>query len=176
MSEIITDVDGTEADGIPNMDYEKNGINLKKGLCYLIKEEKPYKAYDYFRHAMNSGMRCLCITRDPPQKAKEKHNLPNCLVSWFSNVPSSHAFQPKKLENFSMSLTDFMSQEEGSFILIDCMEYLISNNDFKTILRLFQNIRDEVIVNKAILMISTNPAALRSQEISRMESEMDIVI
>jgi hypothetical protein len=176
MSEMIAHAEETKADGIPIADYEKDGIDLEKGHCYLIKEEKPQKAYDYFRHAMNSGMRCLCITRDPPQKAKEKHNIPNSLVLWFSSLPSSHAMQPKMLENFAMSLTDFMSQEEGSFILIDCMEYLITNNDFKTVLRLFQNIRDGVIDNKAILMISTNPAALGPHEINRLESEMDTEI
>lgn len=151
-------------------------IELKKSFCYLIKEERPNKAYLYFNNALKSGTRGICISRDPPQKVKVKYNLPDIPVIWLSNTPSEHSMAPKNLEKIAFALFDFMAKDEGSLILLDCMEYLITNNNFTTILKFVQSLKDKVTLNKSILMVPINPAALESQQINLLETEMDVVI
>lgn len=161
----------------PKPEPAEESVELKKSFCYLVKEERPNRGYVYFNQALKRGVKGLCVSRDPPQKVKPKFNLPeDTPVIWLSNTPSEQSYQPKNLEKIAFSLIEFMSKDEGVLILIDCIEYLITNNSFTSVLKLVQSLKDRVAVNKAVLLITTNPAALESQQISMMEREMDIVI
>lgn len=164
-------------DGISKTLPQDEKAELKKSYCYLIKEKMPNKGYVFFKQALKGGMKGMCVSRDPPAKVRTKFELlNNTPVIWLSNTPSDQSMQPKNLEKFAFALFEFMGKDEEALVLIDCIEYLITNNNFNTVLKLVQSIKDKVAVNKAILIITTNPAALESQQISLLEREMDIVL
>jgi archaellum biogenesis ATPase FlaH len=60
--------------------------------------------------------------------------------------------------------------------LLDGIEYLITNNNFLTVLRLVQSLRDQIAVNKATLLLSVNPSTLDSHQLNLLEREVDGVI
>ena len=166
----------TGTDEIHDASNTDGKLALKEGYCYLLEEKQPLKAYDYFRNAINSGARCLCVTRDPPHKLKGKYSLPENNCIWLSNIPSDQTIQPKNLENVLVSIDEFISKDEGSLVLIDCIEYLITNNNFNAIIKLLQSIKDKVALQKATLLISTDPGTLDSQNINHLRDEMDEVL
>lgn len=163
---------------MPEITESKNKPHIKFENCisYLIKEKRPIQAYIYFSREINSGRRGLCITREPPGKIKEKYKLPDVQVIWLSNTYMEQAMQPKNLEKLSMHINNFIAEVKGSFILIDCIEYLISNNNFNIILKFIQNIKDGVVLYKSILLISIDPGAFEPQQISRIENDVDVII
>jgi hypothetical protein len=151
-------------------------VKFQPGLTYLLKEEKPVRAYFYIRQAIADGVKVMCVTRDPPEKLKEKYGLPDVQIIWLSNAYSGQALPAKSLEELGMYLGKFMAEKEGSLILIDCMEYLISNNNFGIVLKFLQSLKDRTVLNKSILLISVSPGALESQQINHIEKEMDVVV
>jgi len=150
-------------------------IELEKSFTYLIKEEKSDRSYHMFEKALNKGMRGFCVTRNYPLKIKAKYNLGETPILWLSNVGKESSLRPKDLEKLSVSLEQFLGQE-GGIILLDGLEYLITNNNFLTVLRLVQSLRDQVAINRSILMLALNPSTLDAHELNLLEKEVDATI
>jgi len=149
--------------------------DLKDASTYLVKEGHPEEAYRLFAAAMAAGRRGLCVTRVYPQKVREKYRLGDVRVLWLSNVGKDDAVRPKDLEKLSLAIERFLSREKG-IVLLDGLEYLITNNNFITVLRLVQAVRDQVAINNAVLLFSVNPSALDTHQLTLLEREVDGVI
>ena len=150
-------------------------VELERSFTYLIKEEKSIRSYHMFEKALNKGMRGYCVTRNYPLKIKAKYNLGETPILWLSNVGKESSIRPKDLEKLSVSLEQFLGQE-GGVILLDGLEYLITNNNFLTVLRLVQSLRDQVAINRSILMLVLNPSTLDAHELNLLEKEVDTTL
>jgi len=150
-------------------------VQLEPSFAYLIKEEKSERAYALFEQALASGRKGICVTRDYPQKVKSKHNIGDTPVYWLSNIGKENALRPKDLEKLSFSMETFLSSQ-GGVILLDGLEYLITNNSFLTVLRFIQSLRDQVAINRSILLIAMNPSTLEEHELNLLEKEVDVAI
>jgi hypothetical protein len=139
-----------------------------------VEEDKPDLCYKILVDKLTKGLPGLCVTRLYPDILSQRYDLSNCTTVWLSNAGKDYTIRPRDLERLSFMLEQFLSNEQG-VVLIDGIEYLITNNDFVTVLRLVQSIRDQVAVNKAIMIISLNPCTLGSQELNLLEREMDAV-
>ncbi|MEM0449467.1 MAG: isoleucine--tRNA ligase [Methanomassiliicoccales archaeon] len=151
-------------------------IELEKSFTYLIKEEKAERSYQLFEKALSKGMKGFCVTRNYPLKIKSKYNLGDTPILWLSNVGKESSIRPKDLEKLSVSLEQFLAQSEGGIILLDGLEYLITNNNFLTVLRLVQSLRDQVAINRSILMLVLNPSTLDAHELNLLEKEVDATL
>ncbi|HKZ47471.1 MAG TPA: DUF835 domain-containing protein, partial [Thermoplasmata archaeon] len=94
---------------------------------------------------------------------------------WLSNISKDDAVRPKDLEKLSLSLEQFMASG-GGVIMLDGVEYLITNNNFITVLRLVQSLRDQIAINRAVLILPVNAATLDQNQRSLLEREADQVI
>jgi uncharacterized Zn finger protein (UPF0148 family) len=154
----------------------KAEIELERSFTYLIKEEKSERSYHLFEKTLAKGMRGFCVTRNYPLKIKNKFNLGETPILWLSNVGKENSIRPKDLEKLSVSLEQFLSSEEGGIILLDGLEYLITNNNFLTMLRLVQSLRDQVAINHSILLLAMNPSTLDAHELNLLEKEVDATL
>ena len=92
-----------------------------------------------------------------------------------SNVGKEDSVRPKDLEKLSLAVEQFLTRERG-VILLDAIEYLVTNNNFITVLRLVQTIRDQVAINNGVFLVSVNPSALDPHQLTLLEREVDRVI
>jgi len=143
---------------------------------YLVKEDKPQQSYALFLDGMRRGKKGFCVTRVYPQKVREKYGIAmDVPILWLSNVGKEDSVRPKDLEKLSLALEGFITKEAG-LVLLDGIEYLITNNNFLTVLRLVQALRDQVAINEATLVISVNPATLDAHQMNLLEKEVDGVV
>jgi hypothetical protein len=149
---------------------------LERSFSYLVEEDKPDTSYRLFIKALDEGMKGFCVTRNYPAKIKSKFDLKDTPVMWLSNVGRDNAIRPKDLEKLSMALEQFLSQEGGGIVLLDGLEYLITNNNFITVLRLIQSLRDQVAINQSILLMAVNRSTLESHQLNLLEREVDRTI
>ncbi len=150
-------------------------VTFKESSTYLVKEAHPEEAYSLFKTALESGKKGFCVTRVFPQKIKEKYKLEDVPIIWLSNIGKEESVRPKDLEKLSLLLEQFLNKEAG-LVLLDGIEYLITNNNFLTVLRLVQSLRDQVALNKATLLLSVNPSTLDSHQLNLLEREVDGVV
>jgi len=149
---------------------------LERSFSYLVEEDKPEASYSLFITAMGKGMKGFCVTRNYPAKIRSKFDLKETPVVWLSNVGRENTIRPKDLEKLSLSLEQFLAQAGGGIVLLDGLEYLITNNNFITVLRLIQSLRDQVAINQSILLMAVNRSTLESHQLNLLEREVDYTI
>ncbi len=145
---------------------------LNKASTYLIAEKNPNTAFRMFKKELNKGMSGVCVTRQYPVKVKSKYNLEDIRILWLSNIDQKDAFKPKNLEKLSLEIEKILSRGSG-LVLLDGVEYLISNNDFRTVFHLIQSIKDQVAVTGSILIITVTPSTLEEHQMDLLEKEVD---
>jgi hypothetical protein len=176
---LVQQVKPAAATAIPGGVKEKvllpSTVALEKSFTYLVEEDIPETSYKLFVNQLNIGMRGFCITRNYPAKIKARFKLGDIPLFWLSNVGKDNTIRPKDLEKLSVALEQFLANK-GVVILLDGIEYLITNNNFITILRLIQSLRDQVAINQSILILAVNPSTLESHQLNLLEREIDGVI
>ncbi|HYM40062.1 MAG TPA: DUF835 domain-containing protein, partial [Thermoplasmata archaeon] len=148
---------------------------LRTASTYLVVGEQTDAAYRLFEEALAAGQRGLCLTRVYPQRLRERYAAAEVSVLWLSNVGKEDAIRPKDLEKLSLAVEQFVAREHGA-VLLDGVEYLVTNNNFLTVLRLVQAMRDQVAIHNGTLLISVSPTALESHQLTLLEREVDQVI
>lgn len=143
-----------------------------KGISYLVEETEPVKSYRFFSKLLAFG-KGLCITRIPEDKIRERYGQ-NFEHLWLTKSKMPHAIDPVELEGLMQLLTSFL--EEGHrIILLDGIEYLIVQNNYKTILKFIQSLNSTVVVKNSVLIVPVNPSTLDPKELALLEREMNVL-
>lgn len=150
--------------------------SLKWGGTHLIKSEITDSPYQLIEDAVNKGYSAICFTRDFPTKLRNKFNFGDTRIYWLSNIGKEDTVRPKNLEKLSLLMEQFLSRGEQGVILLSGIEYLITNNNFLTVLRLIQSLRDQVAVGNSILIIPVNPSILDGSQLNHLEREVDVIL
>jgi len=168
----------TQAQATPGAEAKPSAAvtELERSFSYLVEEDKPETSYTLFINALRKGMKGYCVTRNYPAKIRSKFDLKDTPIIWLSNVGRESTIRPKDLEKLSLSLEQFLSQPGGGIVLLDGLEYLITNNNFITVLRLIQSLRDQVAINQSILLMAVNRSTLETHQLNLMEREVDHTI
>lgn len=148
---------------------------LKLKYTYLIKSETEHLPYDLVLDAVNDGIRGMCITRVFPDIVKRKLGEADVPVIWLSSTAKEECVRPKDLEKLSLMIEQFM--ETGPcIILLDGIDYLMTNNEFKSVLRLIEILADLISVHDSILLVTMPPGAIDENYLHLIERGMDEII
>jgi len=145
---------------------------ISKSSTYLIEEKTSDRSFRLLKNILETEEMGLCVTRDYPDKVKKKYDLEDIEMIWLSNVDREDAIRPKSLEKLSLALENFLSRT-GGVILLKGLEYVITNNDFRTVLNLIQSIKDQVAVNESILLIPVNPSIMEKYQLDQLSGLVD---
>jgi chromosomal replication initiator protein DnaA len=148
---------------------------LTPGRSYLIEEERPSEAFRLFAHYLGSGGSGLVITRTNPKRVRQAHDLPAARILWLTDREGSEeeTIAPS-LERIVYEIEDFMTQQPRGAVLLDGIEYLISNNSFDAVLKFARRLLDAISESRYAFIISLGPATLKGQELKVLERDMDV--
>ncbi len=147
--------------------------NLEPGYSYLIKEEIPDQAFDIFTDAVRHGVPCLCITREYPEKVKDRYDIKGVPFLWLSmDQEKSYARDPSNVALLYSDLKTFITENKGCVVLLSGLEYLVSQNGFEKVLKLLQHVNDKIAVTDSTLIASLSPLTLPQNELKLLEKEM----
>jgi chromosomal replication initiator protein DnaA len=155
---------------------EKKDDRLKVSHSYLIEEERPVKCFEYFVDNLNLGMKGLALTRINPKRVKEQFDVGDATILWLTDKegdPDSRVMPV--LERIIYKIEDFLNSPGKSILLIDGLDYLISNNNFDSVLRFLRRLIDEVSESEAIFITSVTPETIGEQGLKILEREMEII-
>jgi len=110
------------------------------------------------------------------EDGKKAASSEDCYLSmiWLTNVDREGAVKPKDLERLSLKLESFITKGKG-VILLNGLEYLVSNNSFKTVLHLIQSLKDQVAIEDSIFIITVSPDTFSRTRMHQLEREVDEV-
>jgi len=147
---------------------------LEPSVTYLVEEERPDLAYTLFKEASSQGMKGMIVSRTYPRNLRKSLDLGDTPILWLTNAMSDEAIGPKDLDRLMLTIRRFLEEGDGKLVLIDSLEYVITNNKFVSVLRLLQTIRDQVAVRKAIGIISLKSSTLEPARLAQVQNELEV--
>jgi len=84
----------------------------------------------------------------------------------------AQSINPIALEVIADITIKFLKQSKNPVILLDGIEHLIFENGSAPVLRLLRDIQEWIILQRAILILPVDPAAIEKKELALMERNM----
>ena len=147
---------------------------LRKGVTYLFEFKEPSKAFLIFNKVLSEKREGLCISRQYPPHLKKDFQLEKVPIYWLTRRKDEMALDPVQLNGISYIIQQFINTTSPTIVLLDGIEYLIMQNDFKPVLRFIQHIRDEVLVQGSNLLLTLSPETLSLSEVRLLERELEV--
>jgi hypothetical protein len=159
-------------------------VQLLPGWSYVVKEERPEKSFALFTSLVSQGGRGLCISRTHPDQLKLKYKF-QAESLWLTKTETSQVpresgdveyVSPNNLAHLASAIREFLAKGESGAVIIEGLEYLTTQNDFKSVLRFIQLINEQVVLDKGYLLIPVDDATMDSKDFSLIEREMSQVL
>lgn len=160
--------------GMPAMERVPE-MEIKPGHSYLVEEERPAHSNMLFAEKIKEGYRGLEITRTNPSQVRSDYGISGEII-WLTDKESkSERTISPSLEVIVHTIEEFLNQGGKGILLLDGLQYLISNTSFDGVLRFLRRLIDEFSESDSIMMISVSPGTLNPQEISILEREFEVL-
>jgi len=152
---------------------------LKSGSSYLFTEQGVPRAYDAFKKLLANGKRGLVISRNHPHRVQQAYGL-DCPIMWIakSTKPTGGvvSLEPTRLMKIHGTVSDFLKANPGSVVLLDGLEYLITENGFGPVMKTIQLTNEEVAMSGSFLLVPIDPRTLETQQIGYLEREFSLPV
>jgi len=155
--------------------YEE--LVLKGGSSYLFTDRAIIKAFESFKRLVSEGKRGLVITRTHPSRVQQMYGL-DCPVMWIAKaakpVGGVISLEPTRLMKIHGTISDFIKANPGAVVLLDGLEYLVTENGFATVMKAIQLTNEEVAMSGSFLLVPIDPRAFETQQLGLLEREFSI--
>lgn len=156
---------------------------LTAGWSYVIKEERPERSFGIFTGLMAGGARGLCISRTHPDVLKQKYRFEAASL-WLTKTETAPVagtkgpeyVSPNNLARLASAIREFLSKGENGAVIIEGLEYLTTQNDFKSVLKFIQLINEQVVLDKGYLLVPVDEGTMDPKDFSLIEREMSQVL
>ena len=149
----------------------------RRGI-YLVREPKADRIFEMFTDFLKARARGLCITRIHPDDLRARYPpLEDAGFIWLSKSVGKKGgrmavAEPSALVDIASAISDFAADGGNGAVLLEGLEYLISQNGFASVMRFLQKVNEKVVLNDSYLLISANPAAMKEQEYKLLAKEV----
>lgn len=142
---------------------------------YIVIEKKTAKSFEIFVDLVTHGIPGFVVSREHPKKIRRKYNLVRTPVMWLSRSKIENSITPNDLPKMNHIIRNFTQKSEESVILLDGLEYLITQISFDVVIKYLQELKDLIVLNNSRLIIPLHRNALTDKEYSILEKEFTIL-
>ncbi len=150
---------------------------LNEGSSYLFTDQGVPRAFEALKRLLAEGRRGLVITRAHPSRVQQEHAL-DCPVMWIAKSAKATSgvlnLEPTRLMKIHGTISDFIKANEGAVILLDGLEYLITENGFSPVMKAIQLTNEEIAMNNAFLLVPVDSRTLETQQLGYLEREFTL--
>lgn len=165
----------TSLEGVEKARRSAKKYELRRGISYLVKEQKPDRSFDIFVDQVTHNIPGLCITRQYPATVRQEWGLEKTPIIWLSNQLGKVYVNPSNIGILGDTIIRFIEKTDDSVVMIDGIEFLIVNNGFDKVLKMIHRVTEVVMEYRSRLIISIDPRALDTRELALLERNMEII-
>jgi len=147
---------------------------MKSGSSYLFTERSVAHAFETLKRLMSEGRRAIVISRTHPSRVQQVHGV-DCPMMWIAKTtrPAGGviSLEPTRLMKIHSTVSDFIKANPGSVVLLDGLEYLITENGFGPVMKTIQLTNEEVAMTNSFLLVPIDPRTLEIQQLGYLERE-----
>jgi len=154
--------------------------DLMPGMSLCFKEERAEKGVEFAKKLREKGAELLSISRIHPDQIRARLNIDGEMI-WLTkseltlNEKNIEFVSPTNLPVLAEAIHEFLEKKGGNVIFIEGLEYLCTQNDFKSVLKFIQLINEQVVIKKGFLILSIKPSTMDPREFSLVERELSQV-
>lgn len=150
-------------------------VNIEEGVCYVVRERKPFLSYKLFETHLSEEVPGLCVTRQFPEKVKDAFDLKESRILWLSHTPGKDHHNPTSIGTLATIISSFIERYKRCIVLIDGLEYLVINNGFQQVLRFVEHINEQVMQSRSTVVIPISPNAFSEKELALLERNVEVI-
>lgn len=180
-------------------DVKRSGFrvfDIPRGV-YLIEDEKPKSAFSLFSELVTLPLspeaeipakeasasetleflipKGLVVTREFPETIRKSFNIQVTPIIWLTESPGEMRVAPTSLAVLTDTIIRFMENNPNSIVLIEGVEYEVTFNDFKKVLKSLDSLNETTWVTRSRLVISIDPRAFDEKELANLERDRKVV-
>lgn len=180
-------------------DVKRSGFrvyDIPRGV-YLIEEERPGPAFNLFSELVTLPLhpdveipgraesasetleylipRGLVVTREYPDLIRKNYNLQVTPIVWLTETPGEMRIAPTSLAVLTDTVARFMESNPNSIVLVEGIEYVITFNDFKKVMRSLDTLNETAWVTRSRLILTIDPRAFDERELALLERDRRVV-
>jgi len=151
-------------------------LELERGYSYLLETDDPTRVFEIFQDHLRHGARGMCISREYPEKLKNRYDLGGANMLWLSydrDIP--YVREPTNIPLIYSEVKNFIDEGEDCIVLISGLEYMISQSNFIKVLKFIQLLNENVAVRDSLLIMPVTPEALDEKEVKMLERELKLI-
>lgn len=155
---------------------------VQVGRGHIVKERTPDRSFMIFQELVEQGATGLCITRILPDDLRETYGMENVRFVWLTRsekkatvlgaLGAEEEFvSPTNLAGLATILIGFM-EAGGNVILLEGIEYLITQNSFSPVLKFLMNINEKALLRNVTFLLSVSPSTMDIKEYQQISREI----
>jgi len=148
---------------------------IERGFIYLVKEQRPNISFAMYKEAVSHGAKGILAVREHPNRLKQVHDFEAAKILWLTRRVGEDHIDPTELSLLSLQISKFIESTPKSVVLLEGLEYLITQNDFETVLRFVNHLHDFVLAHDCAVVIVVDPRVLATRELALLERSCRVV-
>jgi hypothetical protein len=148
---------------------------VERGFVYLVKEKRPRVAFDMFNEAVKHGAKGMLIVREHPNRLRHSHSFEAEKLLWLTRRAGVDHIDPTELSLLNLKITKFVDGMNKAVVLIEGVEYMITQNDFESVLRFVNHLHDFVLTHDCAVILVIDERVLSTRELALLERSTRLV-
>jgi len=139
----------------------------KSGAAYLVLSPDTVQKVHTLIQEFSEGP-VLVFTRNPQLYNRHK----NVKTVWVTTA-GFEGVSPTALHVLQDMAIKFASENNNTTVIVDCLEYLIIYNGFRSVFKFLVSLKDHLVMRGATLILVVDPATLKESELSLLRREFN---
>jgi hypothetical protein len=154
--------------------------SLRMGRGHIVEEQQGSLCYEILadmlsRRGAAGKSSCYIFSRQHPNLLREKYGFDGVPAMWLATQAGESTLDPTSLGMLAHAVAEFLSNTKSGVVLVDGIEYLVTNNDFKKVARALEQINDSVMNYQGCLIMTIDPRAFDQKELAIIERNFDVI-
>jgi len=160
------------------IEESEEDLEVKTGMNTLLLTSENRWCFEKFKSLMSSNAHGLCISTMQPNKIRIRYKIQRASLYWLTDTSTKeNILNPKRLDfEITKVILEFIKTKKNGIILIDGLEYLISENGFEKVNRFIKKVSDLASNYDHTLIMMINPSALAPDPLSILKKNFDDVV
>jgi len=155
---------------------------VEAGRSYLVEERRPDRSFLLFTDFVQKGAKGLCVARIHPEDLRERYGMEGARLVWLTGSEKKVSvldalgaeeefISPTDLASLASTLIRFM-EEGGEVLILEGLEYLITQNSFSPVLKFLMRINEKALVRGVTLFLSIDSSTMDTREYQLLSREI----
>jgi predicted transcriptional regulator len=143
---------------------------IERGVAYLAREETPTNGFEVFLDLLSKGYRGLLILRTHPDEVRKEYDI-DVPILWMSRLQVGDNAVYPNVQVIEQMIEEFLESRGDHVILIERLDYLISQQGFDKTLQFIQKLSSLVYITKSVAIVHIDPLTIEERELMLIEKE-----